>query len=96
MLLRCAISLQVDAFCRSQPGLRVVGYYHANELLTDLDLKPVARKLADRIQQQQGIAVTLLVRPCMQRAYTRCSMQAAVHAITLMTWRGVVWLSHST
>lgn len=53
--------VQVDALCRSKPGVKVVGYYHANELLTDLDLKPMARRLADRIQQQQGQAVTLLV-----------------------------------
>ena len=39
----------------------MVGYYHANELLTDLDLKPIARKMAERIQQQQGQAVALLV-----------------------------------
>ena len=29
--------VQVDALCRSKPGVKVVGYYHANELLTDLD-----------------------------------------------------------
>ena len=53
--------MQIDAFCRSQQDVKVVGYYHANELLTDLDLKPIARKMAERIQQQQGHAVTLLV-----------------------------------
>ncbi len=48
--------------------LKVIGYYHANELLTELDLKPVARRIADRIQQQQGHAVTLLVRHCTKPA----------------------------
>ena len=52
----------MDILCQSRAGLRVVGYYHANESMTDVDLKPIARRLADRIQQQQKQAITLLVR----------------------------------
>jgi len=52
---------QVDAFCKSEGKLKVVGYYHANERLNELDLKPAARKIADKIQQQTTQAVTLLV-----------------------------------
>lgn len=56
------LRVQVDVLCQSRAGLRVVGYYHANESMTDVDLKPIARRLADRIQQQQKQAITLLVR----------------------------------
>lgn len=56
------LRLQVDVLCQSRAGLRVVGYYHANESMTDVDLRPFARRLADRIQQQQKQAITLLVR----------------------------------
>ena len=54
-------NLQVDAFCDLNGNLQVVGYYHANERLNELDLKPAARKIADRIQQRVPQAVTLLV-----------------------------------
>ncbi|EIE26459.1 chlorophyll antenna size regulatory protein [Coccomyxa subellipsoidea C-169] len=53
--------LQVDAFCRADGKVKVVGYYHANERLNELDLKPAARKIADRIQQRIPQAVTLLL-----------------------------------
>ncbi|BDA40952.1 ER membrane protein complex subunit 8 [Coccomyxa sp. Obi] len=52
---------QVDAFCKADGNLQVVGYYHANERLNELDLKPAARKIADRIQQRVPQAITLLV-----------------------------------
>lgn len=54
-------NVQVDAFCRADGKVKVVGYYHANERLNELDLKPAARKIADRIQQRIPQAVTLLV-----------------------------------
>ncbi len=53
--------VQVDAYARQQ-GIEVVGYYHANERLTDLELGSVARKIADRIQQRAPRACALLVR----------------------------------
>ena len=56
------LRVQVDVLCQSRAGLRVVGYYHANESMTDVDLKPIARRLADKILQQQKQAITLLVR----------------------------------
>ena len=37
---------------RGSRGLQVVGYYHANESLKDTELKPFARRIADRIQQR--------------------------------------------
>ena len=86
---RSSISVQVDAFCRSQPGLKVIGYYHANELLRELDLKPVARRVADKIQQQQGHAVILLVRHCAQPA-VRTLLLAPVH---LHERKGSLWKS---
>jgi hypothetical protein len=52
--------LQVDAFAK-QNDLEIVGYYHANERLTDLELGPVARKIADRIQQRIPQACIFLV-----------------------------------
>ena len=52
---------QVDAQCKGQQGLQVVGYYHANESLKDTELKPFARRIADRIQQRCPQAVVLLV-----------------------------------
>jgi hypothetical protein len=53
---------QVDAYCQGQADLQVVGYYHANEGLKDTELKPFARRIADRIQQRCPQAVVLLVR----------------------------------
>ncbi|KAK9841747.1 hypothetical protein WJX81_000331 [Elliptochloris bilobata] len=55
-----AALFQVDTYAR-QRGCEVVGYYHANERLTDLELGPVARKIADRIQQRNQHACALLV-----------------------------------
>ena len=43
---------QADAYCQAKGSLQVVGYYHANENLKDVELKPFARKIADRIQQR--------------------------------------------
>lgn len=57
----------MDAFCKADGKLQVVGYYHANERLNELDLKPAARKIADRIQSRVPQAITLLVHhiaPC--------------------------------
>jgi hypothetical protein len=42
--------------------MEVMGYYHANACLTDLELGPVARKIADRIQQRTPHACALLAR----------------------------------
>lgn len=53
--------LQVDAYCHDSGKLRVVGYYHANERLNELDLKPYARRIADKVQQRVPQAVTLQV-----------------------------------
>lgn len=53
---------QADAFCQTEGNLQVVGYYHANENLKDVELKPFARRIADRIQQRCPKAVVLLVR----------------------------------
>ena len=52
---------QVDAHCKGQQALQVVGYYHANENLKDTELKAFARRIADRIQQRCPQAVVLLV-----------------------------------
>ena len=63
MRLKLILHVQVDALAR-QRGCEVVGYYHANERLTDLELGPAARKIADRIQQRNAHACVLLVREC--------------------------------
>ncbi|KAK9837647.1 hypothetical protein WJX74_002123 [Apatococcus lobatus] len=44
-----------------QQGLEVVGYYHVNQRLNDLELGPVARRLADRIYQSNSDSCVLLV-----------------------------------
>ena len=53
-------SLQAEAYAHSK-GLQLVGYYHANERLSDLDLGPAGRKIADRIQVHTPQACALLV-----------------------------------
>ena len=53
---------QADTYCQTKGSLQVVGYYHANENLKDVELKPFARRIADRIQQRCPKAVVLLVR----------------------------------
>jgi len=75
------VRLQVDAYAR-QRGLEVMGYYHANACLTDLELGPVARKIADRIQQRTPHACALLVR-----ARARLRSAAAPRA---RCWRATV------
>lgn len=52
--------VQIDAFAK-QNGMEIVGYYHANERLTDTELGQVARKIADKIQQKTPQACVLLV-----------------------------------
>eukprot|EP00884_Botryococcus_braunii_P022229 jgi/Botrbrau1/8690/Bobra.0311s0005.1 len=52
--------IQIDAYAKEN-GLQIVGYYHANERLTDVDLGQVARKIADKIQQRTPEACVLLV-----------------------------------
>ncbi|KAK9806329.1 hypothetical protein WJX72_010436 [[Myrmecia] bisecta] len=52
--------VQVEAYAQLQ-GLQVLGYYHANERLNDAELGPVARRIADRIQQRTPPACAVLV-----------------------------------
>ena len=40
---------QVESVAR-QEGLRVAGYYHANELLRDSAVDPFSQKIADKVQ----------------------------------------------
>ena len=39
---------QVESVAR-QEGLRVAGYYHANELLRDSAVDPFSQKIADKV-----------------------------------------------
>ena len=56
-----ALLPQVDAYAEGQ-GLKVVGYYHANERPEDLELGPTARRIADKIQSFVPTACVLMVR----------------------------------
>ena len=57
--------LQADAYAQSQ-GMVLVGYYHANERIDDLELGPAARKIADRIHANSPQSCALLVcRSCL-------------------------------
>ena len=51
---------QVEAHFSGQ-GLRIVGYYHANERAGDLELSPVGKKIAEKIASQFPNAVAMLV-----------------------------------
>lgn len=52
--------MQADVYAQNQ-GLSLVGYYHANERIDDLDLGPAARKIADKIYANTPQSCALLV-----------------------------------
>ena len=43
---------QVESVAR-QEGLRVAGYYHANELLRDSAVDPFSQKIADKVHMNR-------------------------------------------
>ena len=50
---------QVESVAR-QEGLRVAGYYHANELLRDAAVDPFSQKIADKVLHEQQAEHDLL------------------------------------
>jgi len=52
--------VQADTYAQSQ-GLTLVGYYHANECITDVELGPLGKRIADRIHSHTPEACALLV-----------------------------------
>lgn len=52
--------MQADAYARSK-GLQLVGYYQANELIADVELGGVGKKITERIQSHASEACALLV-----------------------------------
>jgi Uncharacterised protein family (UPF0172) len=57
----CGNASQVDAYAREKK-LQLVGYYQANEHLSDLELGPTGRRLADKLQQRCPEAFAVVVR----------------------------------
>ena len=56
----CVTPLQADAYALSQ-GLTLVGYYHANQCIKDVELGALGKKIAERIQSHTPQACALLV-----------------------------------
>lgn len=52
--------IQADAYAQSQ-GLILVGYYHANACIDDVELGSLGKKIAERIQSHTHQACALLV-----------------------------------
>jgi hypothetical protein len=51
---------QVEEHCQQQ-GLAIVGYYHANEYMDDMELPVSAKKIASKIASHCPQAAALLV-----------------------------------
>ena len=58
-MLEAALML-ADEHCKAS-GLKIVGYYQANELCDDLELGPLGAKIAEKIRSQCAQATVLLV-----------------------------------
>ena len=62
---------QVESVAR-QEGLRVAGYYHANELLRDSAVDPFSQKIADKVHMnnRQTMILTIFVQNlCLLRVF---------------------------
>lgn len=55
--------MQADAYAQTQ-GLTLVGYYHANQCIENVDLGSLGKKIAEKIQSHTPQACALLVGAC--------------------------------
>lgn len=55
-----AALLLADEYCKAN-GLKIVGYYQANEVVDDLELGPFGKKIADKVRSQSSPAAILLL-----------------------------------
>ncbi len=71
--------MQADAYAQSQ-GLTLVGYYHANECISDVELGPLGKRIADRIHSHTPEACALLVRTDRQELVSKASAASDAYA----------------